>query len=152
MDSLFGRWFEGVIDIYDESSRTCTVKIPRFTDGAEEGLQADIAFTIGDNSKNTSILINSGDKVWVQFINGNADTPIVVAFRNVKKGNKVGERYWKSPKFVLDGDVEITGSVTINGDSVKHSGTEIGKTHKHGAGTLKDSQSKPCSGNTDGVS
>ena len=93
---LTGKW-PAVIISYDADSRTCVVSIPGQTDGAESGLVAEIEYPIGDKSRHatmTEIEILPGDKVWVEFIQGDPRYPLITGWRNPTRGNSKDWRRW----------------------------------------------------------
>ena len=106
---LSGKW-PAVIESYDGASRTCTVNIPGITDGAESGLIAEIEYPIGDKSRHetmTEIEILGGDKVWVEFIQGDPRYPLITGWRNPTVGNDTGWRRWHHANMQLLTDAEM---------------------------------------------
>lgn len=106
---LSGKW-PAVIKSYDGDSRTCEVGIPGITDGAETDLVAEIEYPIGDKSRHatmTEIEILVGDKVWIEFIQGDPRYPIITGWRNPTKGNSVDWRRWHHANMQLLTDNEM---------------------------------------------
>ncbi len=84
-------WYPAIVQSYNASTRTCRVKIPGITDGGDTLPEAEIAYSLGDKSKNgtfsTETEILSGDLVWVVFQGGDPRFPIITAYRNPRAGN-----------------------------------------------------------------
>lgn len=97
-----------VVKSYSATDRTCKVEIPGLTDGADELLEAEIEYSIGDNSRNTEIRILTGDTVWVEFINGDVRYPIITGWRNPRKGNSKDWRKWQHKNIALIADSDLT--------------------------------------------
>lgn len=104
---LFGK-YPAIVKSYDSGSRKCKVSIPSVTDNADDVLSAEIEFPIGDRSSTTEIRILSGDKVWVEFIQGDPRNPIITGFRNPITGNSSGTRHWEHENIDLKADTAIT--------------------------------------------
>ncbi|MCF7995422.1 MAG: hypothetical protein K9L88_11340 [Chromatiaceae bacterium] len=106
---LAGKW-PAVVKSYDGPSRTCEVDIPGITDGAETPLVAEIEYPIGDKSRHatmTEIEILPGDKVWVEFIQGDPRYPLISGWRNPKSGNDTAFRRWHHANIELLGDALV---------------------------------------------
>jgi len=119
-ESMPGK-YPAVVAGYDVGSRTCRVKIPGVTDGADAFPSAEIEYPIGDKSSTTEIEILPGDMVWVSFIGGDPRHPLITGWRNPKVGNSSGLRKWHHANVEINGDGSITiiaGNVTIQAQSV----------------------------------
>lgn len=148
----------GFVESYDAAKRLCRVRIPGVTDGAEVLPLAMLSYPIGDKSEHTEIRIQPGDRVWLDFVNGDARFPIITGFRPKETDNALEWRRWhhanielqadseaivRAPDIKLDGDVVITGKVVVMGhftyrdgltgtNGAEVDGKEIGPTHTHG--------------------
>ena len=145
--------FPAIVRSYDAITRTCKVEIPAINSGGDTLTEAEILYPIGDKSKHqtlaTEIEILAADTVWVQFIGGDSRYPIICGWRNPKKDNSVGLRFFHHANIGLlaDGHIDITvtdGEITINAKTIKlhgdielsggtltHDGVNISKNHKH---------------------
>lgn len=94
----------GIVDSVDRARREVRVSIPGLTDNADVFPLAEIEYPIGDNSQNTEIRISAGDKVWLDFINGDTRYPIITGYRTVHIGNEVGTRRWSHDNIETDAD------------------------------------------------
>lgn len=141
----------GFVESYDPATRLCRVRIPGVTDGAEVLPQAMLCYPIGDKSEHTEIRILPGDRVWLDFVNGDARFPIITGFRPKETDNALDWRRWhhanielqadgqaivRAPTITLDGDVVVTGHLTYRDgltgtNGAKVDGKEIGPTHRH---------------------
>ena len=99
--------YPGVVKAYDAVTRLCTVEIPGFTDGCEQFPVAEIMQALGDRTEHTEIRILAGDRVWLQFQNGDPRYPIIVGFRAKNRGNMVGTRHWEHENFDTQADQNI---------------------------------------------
>jgi len=119
---LSGLW-PAVVKSYDGPGRTCIVDIPGITDGADAGLVAEIKYPIGDKSAHatmTEIEILAGDKVWVEFIQGDPRYPIITGWRNPRSGNDTGSRRFHhgNMEMAADSGMKMSGdSVDVSADS-----------------------------------
>ena len=123
--------YPAVVKSYDAVSRLCRVQIPGINDGAEVYPQAEIIYPLGDKSKSgthsTEIEILAGDLVWVEFVGGNPEYPVITGYRNPQTGNSLAWRKWHHVNLALDGDATInvtapaintTGVLTQTGNEV----------------------------------
>lgn len=101
MSGRFGK-YPAFVSSYDADKRQCRVNIPGITDGAEVMPLAEICYPIGDKSEYTEILIQEGDRIWVEFERGDERYPIIVGWRCKNVGNDKDWRRW------LHANVEIT--------------------------------------------
>jgi hypothetical protein len=129
-----GGIYPAVIKSYNHATRTCKIAIEGFTNGAEEELEADLNYPLGDKSKQgnytTEIEILANDLVWVMFINGDARYPLVTGYRNPQTGNSADWRRWHHKNIELTADEKIVlkiGSSTIEmtNSNVKINGSKI---------------------------
>lgn len=146
--AFFSDRYPGVVKEYQNKPRVCRVHIEGLTDGAEEFPIAAIEYPLGDKSKNTEIEILVGDLVWIAFIGGDTNRPIITGYRNPEDGNDVDWRrihhknieqtadnqYIIKAKTVLieADDIQINGKTAVQGSSLTHNGTNVGDTHVHG--------------------
>jgi hypothetical protein len=157
MEMYPGR-YPAIVDSYDGPTRTCRVKIPGITDGAEVMPVAEIEYPIGDRSKGqhqTEIEILKGDSVWVAFMGGDPRYPIITGWRNPSVGNSTEWRRFhhaniemtadgvfriNADKFELNAktsavinsaNATVNADTAINGGSLKHNGVNVGDSHTH---------------------
>lgn len=148
--------YPAVVKSYDAATRLCRVEIPGITDGADLSPVAEIEYPIGDKSaasKGTEIEILAGDSVWVYFVGGNPEYPVISGFRNPQIGNTTGWRKWYHQNIALVADTAITftapaitlnsANVSINGESLKHNGVNVGDSHAHQYVQIGSSNSGP---------
>ena len=104
---LAGKW-PAVVAEWNRERRECRVEIPGLTDGAEVLPLAEIAYPIGDKSEHTEIWIEVGDRVWVEFMRGDARYPVITHFRPKQAGN---QQLWRRfehenhEREAFDGDI-----------------------------------------------
>lgn len=79
---------------YLPESRECRVEIPGMTDGSGEKLIAQMMQALGDMTEKTEIEILPGDRVWLQFEEGDQRHPIIVGYRSKNTGNRLKWRRW----------------------------------------------------------
>ena len=104
---MSGRW-PAIVQEIDRGRREVRVEIPGVTDGAEELPIAEIEYPIGDKSEHTEIRFVVGDRVWVDFINGDPRWPIITGFRTKHTGNEVGWRRWHHDNIESEADTDQT--------------------------------------------
>lgn len=85
--------------------REVRVEIPGYTDGADTFPVAEVEYPIGDRSEQTEIRILEGDRVWVEFINGDPRYPIITGFRAKQVGNEPDTRRWVHDNIELIADL-----------------------------------------------
>lgn len=131
---LAGKW-PAVVTSYDGDTRTCEVSIPGITDGAEGGLIAEIEYPIGDKSRHetmTEIEVLAGDKVWVEFIQGDPRHPLITGWRNPTIGNSIGWRRWHKENMQLLTDAEMR----LNSGGLVHVSAKDSITLQVGSSTI----------------
>lgn len=159
MNQQFWGKFPAIVTAYDPATRLCRVKIPAIAENADVDPEAEIAYPLGDKPKikdgvvTTEIEILVGDDVWVEFLNGDQNHPIIVNFRCPKVGNDVGWRRWHhaNVQVIADGEMILNATkltinatdVVINSTTLVNNGVSISDKHKH-----KDVQ---AGGGTSGV-
>jgi hypothetical protein len=138
--------YPAVVKSYDKVTRTCRVEIPGLTDNADSLMNAEVLFPVGyraDSAQQypTEIEILPEDKVYVEFLGGDARNPLIVGARAGKTGNSVDFRRIHHANIELlataiinikGATVNIEGNVNITGGTLKHQGKDVGSTHKHG--------------------
>lgn len=87
--------YPAIVRAYDRERRQCRVEIPGFTDGASEWPLAECLQPLGDRTEDNEIRIKTGDRVYVQFLAGDARHPIIVGFRAKNAGNNIGRRHFE---------------------------------------------------------
>jgi hypothetical protein len=103
--------YPATVKSYDANTRTVRIEIPPLTYGAQTLPEAVICYGIGDKADHTEIRILAGDKVWVQFINGDARFPMVIGYRAPETNNANEWRKFHHANFRFDA---ITGEFVIN--------------------------------------
>jgi hypothetical protein len=83
-----------VVDSVDRARREVRVIIPSLTDGADTPLLAELEYPLGDRSEQTEIRILPGDRVWVEFQDGDPRYPIITGFRTKHVENEPDTRRW----------------------------------------------------------
>lgn len=114
---LAGKW-PAIVKSYVADRRICEVSIPGITDG-DDALEAEIEYPIGDRPSGenaTEVLITKGDKVWIEFIQGDPRYPLITGYRNPAKGNKKGTRRWQHDQIELKTKGEPKG--VVQGDCI----------------------------------
>jgi hypothetical protein len=104
----------GVVAEYLPDSRECRIDIPGMTDGANEKLLAQVMQAVGDASEKTEIEILPGDRVWVQFEEGDQRFPIIVGYRARNEDNRLDWRRWHHKNIEVLAD-EVAQIATPNG-------------------------------------
>lgn len=97
----------GFVESYDQGTRLCRVRIPGLTDGADVFPQAMLCYPIGDKSEHTDIRILAGDRVWLDFVNGDPRFPIIVGFRPKETDNAIAWRRLHHQNIELQADSDI---------------------------------------------
>jgi hypothetical protein len=123
---LTGKW-PAVVRKYRATERLVEVEIPGITDGHEDPLLAEIEYPIGDKSAvdpKTEIEILEGDKVWIEFIQGDPRYPLITGYRNPASGNDAGTRRWRHKAVEILAEETITlkvgdSTITLTGGSIK---------------------------------
>lgn len=103
---MVGKW-PAVIEAYDAATRMYTISMPGKTDGADELLQAEAEYALGDQSEQTEVRIELGSRVWVEFLAGDPRYPIITGYRQKNVGNTTGKRYWRQDIIELSADTEF---------------------------------------------
>lgn len=98
---MFGK-YPAVVVSYDAETRECIIKTP-----TSDTVDAEIQYPIGDNSKNTEININAGDKVWCEYISGDSRKALITGWRNPKTGNSKGIRKIAHDQIDLSADQKM---------------------------------------------
>lgn len=112
MNNLPARW-PGVVESYEQATRTCRVSIPGVTDGANEFPIAQIEQAVGDKSEHTEVRILPGDRVWLAFEAGDPRFPIITGFRAKGVGNAADWRRWHHANV----EIEFDAVARVNGGS-----------------------------------
>lgn len=125
---MHGR-YPAIVASYDKAKRTCRVKIPPLTDGAEVFPEAEIEYPIGDKSRagdfETEIEILAGDPVWVAFIGGDPRYPIITGWRNPQSGNSANWRRWHHANIELLADNILRLKVGASSITLTPAGIQI---------------------------
>lgn len=150
--------FPAVIRSYDAGRRRVRIEMVGLTDGDKLLPEAELMYSLGDNSSKTEIEINTGDLVWIDFIANDHRYPVIMGYRNPETGNLNGLRKFHHANIMLEATGTITlkcANLVIDTGSTKQSGTvamegavsmasslavagelsnggvNVGKTHKH---------------------
>lgn len=157
----------GFVESYDPGTRLCRVRIPGVTDGSELMPEAMLSYPIGDKSEHTEIRVLPGDRVWLDFVNGDPRFPIITGFRPKETDNAIAWRRFhhqnielqadqvilveagaqvivRAPAITLDGPTTVTGHLTyeagITGSgSATSNGKNVSDSHTHGGVRSGDS-------------
>lgn len=97
----------GFIVSYDAAKKLARVRIPGVTDGAELFPEAMFSFPIGDKSEHTDIRILVGDRVWLDFVNGDPRYPIITGYRPKETDNAVDWRRLHHTNIDLTADTDL---------------------------------------------
>lgn len=122
----------GFVAEYDPERRLARVRIPGLTDGSRELPEAMLSYPIGDRSEFTEIALQQGDRVWLDFVNGDPRFPIITGFRPKETDNAVDWRRWRAANIELIADVDVrvvaTGGkvfVSAGGEAELVAATEV---------------------------
>ena len=160
MMQIFDPW-PAVIDSYDADKRTCRIKIEGITNGADSLPEAELLYPIGDKTEHTEIRIKKGDRVWVLFIRGDPNLPLILGYRAKDTGNSKSWRRWhhdnielvadgkefvieakdkvtiKTPYLLVDAqEAHFTGKITSDGDQIAGSISQQNHVHEKTQGGL----------------
>lgn len=97
----------GFVVSVDAARRLYRVSIPGVTDGAEVLPLAMVSYPIGDKSEHTEIRILPGDRVWLDFVNGDPRFPIITGFRPKETDNAMEWRRWHHDNIELQADDDM---------------------------------------------
>jgi len=109
---MLSNYTPAFVTAYDQATKLARVRIPGLTDGADEFPQAMLCYPIGDKGEHTDIRILVGDRVWVDFVNGDPRFPIIVGFRPKETDNAIDVRrmHHKNMEFTADTDLTVTAT------------------------------------------
>lgn len=65
---------------YEPHQRTAQVHIHGLTDGASDGLTATLAYAIGEDDRDTEVLLTQNQDVFVFFEGGQAEAPVIAFY------------------------------------------------------------------------
>lgn len=88
---IAGKW-PAIVKSVDRARREVRVEIPGLTDGAGVFPLAQIAYQLGDRSEATEIRVLAGDRVWVEFEQGDPRYPIITHYRARNTSNEPDTR------------------------------------------------------------
>ncbi|MCK4108916.1 hypothetical protein [Acinetobacter radioresistens] len=169
MDNLFG-FYPGQILSYNKVTKKVQVSVEPYTTGSENGIEAKLAYPIGDDDLDTEIAINGQPDIWVFFENGQFKKPVACFFRTRQMGSVTDVRRIRQKRIeliadevLIDAKVHITkdtnsdAGFTSTGDMVAGNVSLIKHPHggvQNGSGQTNSpvSQSGSNSGNSDGSS
>lgn len=103
---MMGFWPARVLS-YNANARTLQLHIPRLTDGAPDGITAQIAYPMGDDDRDTELRIEPGLDVWVFFEGGDPSRPVAFASRGHGTGAEKGTRRIRQEKIELLADESV---------------------------------------------
>lgn len=119
----------GFVESYDQATRLCRVRIPGVTDGAESMPLAMLSYAIGDKSEHTEVRILPGDRVWLDFVNGDPRFPIITGFRPKETDNAIDWRRFHHQNIELQADTQVLiiagGNVTVRAPSITLDGPTV---------------------------
>lgn len=84
-----GNYIPGFIVSYDGNTRRARVSIPGITDGCEVFPEADFVYAIGFRTEDTELRILPGDRVWLDFVNGDPRYPMITGYRTLGTDNLI---------------------------------------------------------------
>lgn len=102
----------GFVVSYNGDTRRVRVRIPGVTDGAEVLPEAMLSLPIGQNTDNSEIRILPGDRVWLDFINGDARYPIITGYRTKDTDNAVDWLRFAQVNIELKADTDLVLTAT----------------------------------------
>lgn len=113
-----GSYIPGFIRSYDGNTRRARVEIPGITDGAEVFPEAEFVYAIGFRTEDTEVRILPGDRVWLDFVNGDHRFPVIVGYRTLGSDNLIDtlRLRQKNIELIADDDVLVratTGDILI---------------------------------------
>lgn len=114
----------GFVVSYDAATRLCRVRIPGLTDGSDVLPLAMLSYPIGDKSEHTELRILPGDRVWLDFVNGDARYPIITGFRPKETDNAIAWRRWhhENIELLADEDMQL---IAASGKLVQRAGGDV---------------------------
>jgi hypothetical protein len=122
----------GFVAEYDPETRVARVRIPGLTDGSRELPEAMLCYPLGDRSEFTEIALQAGDRVWLDFVNGDPRFPIITGFRPKETDNAVDWRRWRAVnvEIIADADVRVVATdgkvfVSAGGEAELVAATEV---------------------------
>jgi hypothetical protein len=101
------RYTPGFVESVDRARRLVRVRIPGVTDGAETQPEAHLLYPLGDKSEHTEIRLVAGDRVWLDFFNGDPRYPIILGYRPKETDNAAAWRRWHHDNVELQADEEL---------------------------------------------
>jgi len=149
---------------YDNIKRTANVSIAGLTDGVEEGIEAMLAYPIGDDDLDTEREILAGADVWVFFEQGDTSMPVVAFYRrhgqglatvDVRRIRQANIELLARATLTLDAgdlvdikakEIHLTGEVTIKGN-VTHTGNQTTTGNKTTMGNITTTGNVITTGN-----
>lgn len=137
----------GFVESYDPAKHQARVSWPGMT-GVQPFPKAELLLPIGCAASSSDFYIQPGDRVWLDFVNGDPRFPIIQGYRAPETDNAVDVRrlvHLGIELEALDGDVVIkaSGNVVIQATkliveadiestgTVKNNSKNIGSTHGH---------------------
>lgn len=73
-------FYRATILSYEPHQRTAQVHIHGLTDGASDGLTATLAYAIGEDDRDTEVLLTQNQDVFVFFEGGQAEAPVIAFY------------------------------------------------------------------------
>lgn len=138
----------GFVESYDKAKHQARVRWPGMT-GAQPYPKAELLLPIGCSADSSDFYIRPGDRVWLDFVNGDPRFPIITGYRAPETDNAIdvrrlvhlgieleavendivlkaaGNVVIQAVKLIVQADIESTGTVENNSKN-------IGSTHTHG--------------------
>lgn len=144
---------------YNPTERTAMIDIKGLTDGMDGGIEAHLAYPIGDDDKDTERELIAGADVWVFFEQGDMYAPVIAFYRSHGVGAVVDTRrirqkniellarqhielsanntiHAQTGTLTIDADVIINGELTHNGNATQNGD----KTHNGNLSQKGDAQ------------
>lgn len=112
----------GFVVSFDQSTKLARVRFPGSGDG--ENPIAMLCYPIGDKSEHTDIRILAGDRVWLDFVNGDPRFPIIIGYRPKETDNAVDWRRMHHRNMAFTADVDMRIEAT-DGTVLIKAGTQV---------------------------
>ena len=119
-----GNYIPGFIESYDGNTRRARVSIPSITDGCEVFPEAEFVYSIGFRTEDTELRILPGDRVWLDFVNGDHRYPMIIGYRTLGSDNLIDTFRVRQTNVELIADQDMLLKATA-GDVLIQAGTTL---------------------------
>jgi phage baseplate assembly protein gpV len=149
---------------YNQAARTANVSIAGLTDGVSEGIEAMLAYPIGDDDQDTERELLAGADVWVFFEQGDTSMPVIAFYRrhgqgraaiDVRRIRQANIELLARATITLDAtdlvdikakNINLTGAVNIEGN-ITHNGDQNTTGNKTTTGNISTTGNVITAGN-----